>query len=529
MSKVISASAMRDRLLARVQAAPKHDDWVRVLGTPGHRELLGLIARHAPPSIGALAELAGRAQPNVSRTLSALHSAGLIEVVSDGRRSVPRMTEMGISKARELGLLPASEAPTAPDAKTDRLLTVEIESRPTDEAFSNDVIEGRLTARLRFSSHKEEIAARTSGDLDALGRQLLENWWRIFYRRGAPFRLWDFSLEDHAAGSYALLATVPGSRIELQARSSTNDPLHLERESQTFPVSTFEQLLLDEFLHPLATHHLSRGRSARPLHALLRRIEDSRGQPAERAFCRTAGALGMTPYDLGDDRAARIRALLELIPEEDARLDFSSAVLSEALDKGWLWTSQQLEVFRRRNAMPVLRQLHTRCAKQPNTATRPYQHGYALARETRALLNLAEDQPVGGIEGLSRLLGAIDTIGLSTKAPGSLRAFQSMEGDVPTLIIEDEGPHASAFVLARGMGDFIAFGSRAACVADLYTDRQAVGRAFAAEFMAPRDAVVRMMEEEDHPIATVADHFGVQTSVVQHQYENSFRRFSSPA
>jgi Zn-dependent peptidase ImmA (M78 family) len=144
-------------------------------------------------------------------------------------------------------------------------------------------------------------------------------------------------------------------------------------------------------------------------------------------------------------------------------------------------------------------------------------------------LNLAEDQPVGGIEGLSRLLGAIDTIGLSTKAPGSLRAFQSMEGDVPTLIIEDEGPHASAFVLARGMGDFIAFGSRAACVADLYTDRQAVGRAFAAEFMAPRDAVVRMMEEEDHPIATVADHFGVQTSVVQHQYENSFRRFSSPA
>jgi hypothetical protein len=32
-----------------------------------------------------------------------------------------------------------------------------------------------------------------------------------------------------------------------------------------------------------------------------------------------------------------------------------------------------------------------------------------------------------------------------------------------------------------------------------------------------------MMEEEDYPATTVADHFGVQTSVVHRQYENSFR------
>jgi hypothetical protein len=512
---------MRDRLLSRVQALPKRGDWVRVLAVPGHRELLGLIARHSPSSIGAVAELAGRAQPNVSRALSALRSCGLIEIVSNGRRSIPQITEMGTAKARELGLFETGEGSPPPAAGTAKLFTVEIEPPAEDKAALDDSIAGCLTACL--SSSHGQIAAQAAGDLDALGRRLLGNWWRVFYRRDAPFRLWDFALKGLPAENYALLATVPGLDINLQARSDNGRKLDLAHESKTFPVFRFEQLLLDEFLRPLAAHHLANGRSARPLHALLRRIDDSRSQPAENAFCRTAGALGITPYGLDDNQADQVRALLELIPEEDARLDFSSAVLFEALNEGRLWASRQLELFRQRNAMPALKQLHAGCAPQANNSARPYRRGYALARNARAILKLADDRPVGGIEGLSKLLGATDTISLSAKAPGSLRAFQSVNGDAPTVIVEDEGLHASTFVLARSIGDFIAFGSRTACVADLYTDRQAVGRAFAAEFMAPRDAVIRMMEEEDYPATTVADHFGVQTSVVHRQYENSFR------
>ncbi|KDM65100.1 helix-turn-helix domain-containing protein [Acidiphilium sp. JA12-A1] len=524
MSNTISASTMRDRLLARIQSPPKSHDWARVLGVPGHRELLGLIARHNPPSIGALAELAGRAQPNVSRTLSALHSAGLIEVVSIGRRSIPRITETGAAKAREFGLLESGEEPSAPAIETTSLFTVEIDQTQLDENAASDVMKGRLTIWLWLSSSREKVAAQTSGNLDALGCRLLENWWRVLYRRDAPFRLWDFALDGQAGTSYALLATVLGARVNLQARGDNERMLDLEHGSKIFSVPAFEQLLLDEFLRPLATYHWLKGRSTRPLHALLQRIEDSRGQSAERAFCRTAGALGMTPYDLDDDRAAQIRDLLELIPEEDARLDFSSAVLADALGEGQLWTSRQLELFRQRNAMPILTQLRANCIREENVSARPYRHGYALARSARAILKLVEDRPVGGVEGLSKLLGAADTIGLSPEAPGALRAFQNVENDVPTIIVEDEGPRASAFVLARGVGDFIAFGNRSSCVADLYTDRQAVGRAFAAEFMAPRAAVVRMIEEEGQPVAQIADHFGVQAEVVHRQYENSFSR-----
>jgi hypothetical protein len=172
--------------------------------------------------------------------------------------------------------------------------------------------------------------------------------------------------------------------------------------------------------------------------------------------------------------------------------------------------------------MPLLANLRTRCTSDVNALVRPYRHGYDLARKARAILKLAEDQSLGGVEGLSKLLGASDGIGLSPQAPGSLRAFQGFEDGCPTIVVENEGPRSSAFILARGIGDFLAFGSHAACVADLYTDRQAVGRAFAAEFMVPRDAVVRMVEEEDQSITQIADHFGVLPTVVHHQYENSF-------
>ena len=522
MPETISASAMRDRLLSRLKTPPIGDEWLRVLGVPGHRDLLGLIARHNPPSIGALAELAARAQPNVSRALNALVAAGLIEIVSSGRRSIPQITETGAAKALELGLLEAQADVAALESPATDLFAVEATGSVCNAEPSGDTIEGRLTTWFWLISSKEKVAARTECDLNALGLRLLENWWRLLHRRDAPFRLWEFTLEEPSGASYFLAATVLGAKVNLHAHTASGRMLDLEHASRVYAVATFEQHLLDEVLRPLAAHHWLKGRSARRMHALLRRVEDSRGQPAERDFCRTAGALGLAPYDLSDDCAAQIRDLLDLIPDEDARLDFSSAVLADRLEAGRLWTRHELERFGHRNAMPALMQLRDACTKTHKAPAQPYRHGYALARSAREFLGLAADQPVDGIEGLSKLLGARESIGLSPDAPGALRAFQSFDGDAPTFIVENEGRLSSVFTLARGVGDFVAFGNRVSCVADLYTDRQAVGRAFAAEFMAPRNVVVQMIEEEDQPVSQIADHFGVSVPVVNHQYQNAF-------
>jgi DNA-binding transcriptional ArsR family regulator len=516
MAKTISANAMRDRLLAPVKTVVASDDWVRVLGVPGHRELLGLIARHSPPSIGALAELAGRAQPNISRALTALVGSGLVTLEVSGRRSIPRVTESGAGRVRELGLLEEAK-PAAGLSAPDGLFSLELDP---DQKSESDAITGTLTTWLWLTSAKEEVPARSQGDLNSLARRLLENWWRLLYRRDAPFRLWEFVIEEHASTNFALLATVGGAQIHFQARSATGRILDLEHGSRVFAVSALEEHLLSGLIRPLASRHWLEGRSARPLHALLRRIDDSRGQPAERSFCRTAGALGLSPYDLADERAAQIRELVALIDDEDARLDFSSAVLGDALGEGQLWTRQELDKFRERNAMPVLTRLREVCVAKLDAAARPYRQGYTLAQVVRDYLDLKEAEPINGVDGIAKLFGVDGGFGLSADAPGTLRAFQSVADNAPTFVVEDEGPRSSAFTLARGVGDFLAFGSRASCVAGIYTDRQAVGRAFAAEFMAPRSAVEKMVENEDQPIFRIADHFGVSPSVVNRQYQN---------
>lgn len=172
--------------------------------------------------------------------------------------------------------------------------------------------------------------------------------------------------------------------------------------------------------------------------------------------------------------------------------------------------------------MHELRKLREHCSKQNSKSfDRPYQRGYALARCAREQLHLADDRPVGGVDGLSRLLGAENGFSLSREAPGSLRAVQSSSEGDPTIVVEDEGDFASSFVFARAVGDYLEFGSELSCVADLYTDRQAVGRSFAAEFMAPSNAVVEMIEGEDRPITQIAEHFGVSPTVIHRQYQNS--------
>ena len=62
---------------------------VRLL-TPQNRRLLAIIRDRKPQSVAALAEMAGRSQPNLTRTLAKLEAAGFITMQAHGRRKAPR-------------------------------------------------------------------------------------------------------------------------------------------------------------------------------------------------------------------------------------------------------------------------------------------------------------------------------------------------------------------------------------------------------------------------------------------------------
>jgi predicted transcriptional regulator len=57
--------------------------------TPQNRELLAVIRDKKPQSIAELAELTGRAQPNLTRTLGKLEAVGFVRLKSVNRRKIP--------------------------------------------------------------------------------------------------------------------------------------------------------------------------------------------------------------------------------------------------------------------------------------------------------------------------------------------------------------------------------------------------------------------------------------------------------
>ena len=527
MTKTISGTALRDRLLARL-ASKDAAGWVEVLAVPSHRDLLGLIGRERPESIGRLSELAGRAQPNVSRSLSALVEAGLVEVETDGRRSIPRLTAFGRDKAGELKLLgepshaasPIGAAVVSAPASGPHLgLSVSAEDGGPMSP-SSDCIRGRIAVRMQFRDGHEFVGVRHA-DLVEAARHLTEHWWRILYRRDAPFSIGEYVCSDpHGETSAACVINSTGRRIELLARRKDADGVASTAIGATFAVDAFADHLLDGMVRPVVAMLRAGLRYDRPLDSDLSRIEEARAYPDEFSFCKAAGALGISPVGVSDDVAASIRRLVREIDDEEARLDFASALLAEHLDVGFDWIAHELGSSGRRNRLHGLPDLRGRCAIDMS-ADAPWKVGISLAKTVRERIGLAIDRSVGGVAGLAHAMGAEGPMAFGSEPPASLLAFQSTRDGDPEVVIADSGPIRSAFILARAVGDYIAFGSRNACVTELYTERQAIGRAFAAELLAPSQAVVAMVDQDNRLPHAIAAHFGVSPGVVYHQYRNN--------
>ena len=109
---IMSQDKMRDRLLAiaKGEYKPKANEpkiWFSSMKSLAevlsdeNRALLKVIQTSQPDSISGLAELTGRKQSNLSRTLKTMSSYGLVEMVRENRQVRP------IAKATEFEILAA--------------------------------------------------------------------------------------------------------------------------------------------------------------------------------------------------------------------------------------------------------------------------------------------------------------------------------------------------------------------------------------------------------------------------------------
>jgi predicted transcriptional regulator len=101
--KIQSLESLREemRAMARGERPPPPDagmptfesvDVLVRLLTRENRQLLATIRDRKPQSVAELAQMTGRAQPNLTRTLAKLQDAGLITLKTVGRRKAPSAT-----------------------------------------------------------------------------------------------------------------------------------------------------------------------------------------------------------------------------------------------------------------------------------------------------------------------------------------------------------------------------------------------------------------------------------------------------
>ncbi len=530
MTTKISGNELRDRLLARMRRPvpePTEQTRIEALASAGNRELLGIIATKQPRSINELTALSGRLQPNVSRSLNVLARAGLLTVTLDGRASVPTLTPEGKRKAEDLGFVEAptpSEIRFGPAIEGPVLSTTIVGPRGAD--LDTDLVEGEVTVRFPGNGH-EPIAAYAKLNLSEVCINLLASWWRLLYRRADPFKM--FPLErkigDDVSSRAMLLARSTGRGINLLARSLAEDEDYWDFAPLALEEAKFSALVLDGLVRPTVQHLHAGRRFDRPVESMLRRIEDIQHYPTELCFWRTAGALGLSHTDIETPVAENVTRLVETIADEDARLDFASATNPALFDAALTWVSAELSSKAKTNCLPRL--VEMREDKGANGALRvpPWRIGTARARRAREQLGIGADCSIGSVGGLTRIFGSDGVFMPSPAGEDPIRGFEGYGDSTPVVVVKNERPRSTAFLIARAVGDYLVFGSREAPIADLYTDRQAVGRAFAAEFLAPAQGVIHMVEDERKPMVTVAEHYGVSLQVIGQQYRNNVPQF----
>ena len=142
----------------------------------------------------------------------------------------------------------------------------------------------------------------------------------------------------------------------------------------------------------------------------------------------------------------------------------------------------------------------------------------------RGALGVSDTEPIA-VKDVSERLGGT-RFGCESRPRGICALVAREEEDVH-VHLRSRGREAWArsaekFAFARAVGDAVCFpGTSRSAINDLHrAERQAVGRAFAAEFAAPAQAVLERWHDGQE-VDEIAGYFGVSSKVVDHTIEDA--------
>lgn len=223
------------------------------------------------------------------------------------------------------------------------------------------------------------------------------------------------------------------------------------------------------------------------LHETWNAIRDA--EPEERAFCIMAGRLGLDPYDR-DQMSDTLAAVLERIGDADAPLvhDLTTVASPENLEQQWTWVEQQRTKFGLVATEAIVQ------VPADDGYVSAAKFGYRVAQEFRRRASLSADEVLLSVEDLAltvlgaplRMTNENHLVGREVK----LIAGRDNQGIAHVVGPSVSFPEDERFRIARGLFQVAASGDRGPrLVTDAFTWNQRASRAFAAELIAPQQAL----------------------------------------
>lgn len=359
--------------------------------------------------------------------------------------------------------------------------------------------------------------------LYALAEGLAHDWWDIFGGRDA-----EVNIVRHRMG-YAtpdIRLRFDGSALDVTAHQKiycNPDVRFWSGPAETLSRAQAEEQLATFIADVIAQLH-TQGISGTAAQLRWNRVESSRQNQDEVIFCEAAGALGLDPYDIEDASAELIEQAARLFCGEPL-VEFLGGLRARAQRArdaiAWVEAAERRPRYRCR--LPELRDAARQAShKSLARAEPPWSLGYRRARALRDVLDWGPDHRVRTYAAAASRLGA-PHFALADSVDG-LTALRSDKDDGVYLHVRKQGQSAASshiFAFARAVGDAVCFPEQnRAAVNELHEAyRQAAGRAFAAEFLAPAEEVLTL-RSQGRDTASIASEFGVAPPLVERQIEN---------
>ena len=390
-------------------------------------------------------------------------------------------------------------------------------------------VDGKNAAAHHEEAGKQHDCLTVSvyGLADGIARE----WWRIFGGRGKPVTLRRYR-DGYALPDARMRFDGQQVWIWAEALAMRNPPVRFESCPLVSRTRADVERDLADFIGLALERLKEQGLKSTSLEQCWQRVLASREDATEAAFCEAAGALHLDPYAISDADADFItRAAREF--EGESLLEFLSAVRNVDRSRVEATLEDISAIQGDETRLSNLREIaaETKGLVRQQSGQWPWSLGYQSAARLREVLchgtSPSPDSLSSDIPKMATWFGASPGMYKAEKdLVGLLALRRDVEDDIHIVIRKSEPGDTlrQRFAFARAVGDAICFpDGGSAPVNELDSAyRQAAGRAFAAEFLAPI-AAVEKMSKDGRDVYEIAERLHVHSEVIARQFENAGR------